>query len=260
MVTEMADYDARRPKRRGWLDLLRYLGGLLGPVIISAAITASIAVSECQRAQGQQRIEDDRARQDVLQSYIQDMTELLLNKGLATSEPDQPIRDIARSSTLAAVRQLDTDRKAILLQFLYESNLITGVDPIISLNGANLSGAFLFRANLNGANLSGAHLYSSLLRGANLNGTDLTDADLSGANLSSAILDNAFLSGADLSFAFLFRANLSDADLRGADLSNARNLTNQQLAQARSLLGATLPNGTVMTEEGWEEFKKLHRK
>jgi uncharacterized protein YjbI with pentapeptide repeats len=213
------------------------------------------------------------------------MTELLLNKGLATSEPDQPIRDIARSSTLAAVRQLDTDRKAILLQFLYESNLITGVDPIISLNGANLSGAFLFRANLNGANLSGAHLYSSLLRGANLNGTDLTDADLSGANLSSAILDNAFLSGAnlnfadlsganlssaildnaflsgaDLSFAFLFRANLSDADLRGADLSNARNLTNQQLAQARSLLGATLPNGTVMTEEGWEEFKKLHRK
>jgi uncharacterized protein YjbI with pentapeptide repeats len=44
-------------------------------------------------------------------------------------------------------------------------------------------------------------------------------------------------------------------DLRGADLSGAAGGTNQQLAQAKSLGGATLPDGTVMTKETWEEFK-----
>jgi hypothetical protein len=48
-------------------------------------------------------------------------------------------------------------------------------------------------------------------------------------------------------------------DLRGADLSGAAGGTNQQLAQAKSLGGATLPDGTVMTEETWEEFKKCYR-
>jgi hypothetical protein len=30
---------------------------------------------------------------------------------------------------------------------------------------------------------------------------------------------------------------------------------NEQLARALSLVGAILPDGTVMTEEDWEEFK-----
>jgi len=105
------------------------LGLLIVPVVIALAGWWLSEVS----TRNQQQIEDDRVRQNVLQSYIQDMTELLLDKGLATSEPDQPVRNIARSSTLAAVRQLDGDRKGILLQFLYEANLIRGTYPIISL-------------------------------------------------------------------------------------------------------------------------------
>jgi hypothetical protein len=106
------------------------LGLLIVPLVIALAgwylsemSTQKQQEIENQRAQAQEQIETDRAQQSVLQSYIQDMTTLLLDKGLATSEPDKPIRDIAQSSTLAAVRQLDGDRKGILLQFLYESNL-----------------------------------------------------------------------------------------------------------------------------------------
>jgi uncharacterized protein YjbI with pentapeptide repeats len=189
------------------------------------------------------------------------MTELLLDKGLATSEPNQTIRDIARSSTLTAVRQLDPNRKGILLQFLYESNLIgastedrygfssakpsgqrstTQVDPIIDLDGADLSGANLRNANLSIANLSDANLSNANLNGAVLGGANLSIANLSDANLSGAFLTKGF----------------TTVDLDGADLSGAQNWTKEQLAQAKSLVGATLPDEMEMTEEAWEKFKK----
>jgi uncharacterized protein YjbI with pentapeptide repeats len=152
---------------------------------------------EDQRAQAEQRIEDDRVRGAVLQSYIQDMTELLLVRHLATSALEQPVRHIARSSTLTAIRQLDADRKGVLLQFLHESDLIRETDPIISLNGADLSNANLSGANLSAANLSCFYtfLYQTripdpdfvpLLPGSRHICTNLNDADLRGANLIDA--------------------------------------------------------------------------
>jgi flagellar biosynthesis/type III secretory pathway M-ring protein FliF/YscJ len=113
--------------RRDWLGVRDktawdWLSLLIVPLFIVIATVVATAVlnyfeterenkraealrqADRERAQTQQQIEDDRVRQSVLQSYIQDMTELLLDRGLATSEHDQPIRDIARSSTLTAVR------------------------------------------------------------------------------------------------------------------------------------------------------------
>jgi uncharacterized protein YjbI with pentapeptide repeats len=92
--------------------------------------------------------------------------------------------------------------------------------------GANLSGAYLSRANLSGADLSGAYLSRADLSRADLSGAylsraNLSRADLSGADLSRADLSRADLSGAYLSRAYLSRANLSRADLSGADLSRA---------------------------------------
>jgi uncharacterized protein YjbI with pentapeptide repeats len=228
---------------------------------------------EGQRAQAQQQIEDRRAQDSVLQLYIQDMTTLLLDKRLAASKQDDPVRSIARSSTLTAVRQLDADRKGILLQFLYESNLIMEFDPTIELYGADLSDAILRRndpiIDLYGADLSGADLYDANLSNANLFGADLSGADLSYADLSGADLSFADLSDADLSFVRLSSAVLRYADLRGAslfgvdlsgaNLSDARNWTNEQLSQAASLIEVTMPDRTKMTREHWEEFKERHR-
>ena len=66
---------------------------------------------------------------------------------------------------------------------------------------------------------------------------DLHGAFLRRTDLSRANLTRANLSGADFSFAVLRGANLKDADLRGtilrgADLSEVRNLTREQLAEA----------------------------
>jgi hypothetical protein len=56
----------------------------------------------------------------------------------------------------------------------------------------------------------------------------------------------------------LVRANLERVNLREADLSGAEGWTNKQWVQAASLVGATLPDRTTMTEEDWEEFKKRY--
>jgi uncharacterized protein YjbI with pentapeptide repeats len=61
---------------------------------------------------------------------------------------------------------------------------------------------------------------------------------LSGADLRRVVLIEAHLGVADLS-----DADLRDADLRGANLEGAE-VTDEQLAQAASLKGAIMPDGT----------------
>jgi uncharacterized protein YjbI with pentapeptide repeats len=268
--------------RRVWYRLFNLIGFrgktlwdlmslLIVPIVIALAGWWLSEVSrqnqqkiEDQRAKAEQEIETDRARESVLQSYIQNMTDLLLDKGLATSDLTHPVRSIARSSTLTTLRQLDADRKGILLQFLHESNLITVGDPIIILSDADLTGAILRDAGLTGADLRSADLIGADLHDAHLSRAELRDAHLTGADLRDAYLFDADLSDADLGRAIPSDADLTGADLTGAilisaDLRGAKGWTNEQLAQAESLVGATLPNGTEMNEEGWEEFKKSYR-
>jgi len=66
---------------------------------------------------------------------------------------------------------------------------------------------------------------------------------LADINLRNLSLRSANLSGADLRGADLIGADLRRADLTDADLSRAR-VTNEQLAEAKSLQGATMPDGS----------------
>ena len=118
--------------------------------------------------------------------------------------------------------------------YLHKSNLHRA-----DLTEANLHKADLSESNLSYANLSYANLFSADLTEADLSGAILRYANLAYANLCSADLTEANLSGANLS-----EANLSGANLSGANLDGASNVTNQQLAQAASMLGTTLPDGT----------------
>jgi hypothetical protein len=116
-----------------------------------------------------------------------------------------------------------------------------------NLSGANLSGANLSHAKLSYANLSDANLFDANLCGTDLCDANLSDADLSGANLTHANLSHANLIdadlfGANLSDANLSRASLGRANLSDANLSGAHGLTPKELAAARSIEGATLPD------------------
>lgn len=117
-----------------------------------------------------------------------------------------------------------------------------------TLINAPLTNAKLWEANLSFANLRGADLWAANLSLVNLGGADLTKADLGSANLSHANLRGATLSGANLRKADLTNADLSGADLTGANLAGA-DVTNKLLGHARSLEGATLPDGTEYKTE-----------
>jgi len=90
---------------------------------------------------------------------------------------------------------------------------------------------------------------------AQMQNADLLDADLTNVDLHQAHLEHADLSRADLTGASLARASLQsadfsqailvNADLYKADLENARNLTDEQLATAKRLWGAIMPDGTT---------------
>jgi hypothetical protein len=81
------------------------------------------------------------------------------------------------------LERLDPSRKTAVVQFLVEAKLVqrvAGTGPIISLNGADLSGAYLFSSALSGADLERADLGQANLREADLSWADLREADLDG--------------------------------------------------------------------------------
>jgi uncharacterized protein YjbI with pentapeptide repeats len=134
-----------------------------------------------------------------------------------------------------------------------------------ALQGANLSGASLQDANLSYAALQNADLSGAVLQSGNVQdvplaldvplfflkkeATNLTDAKLSHAALQDANLSSAYLSGADLTNANLADADLTDAYLSDADLTGAKGWTTEQLMAARTLEGATMPDGQTLKSD-----------
>lgn len=102
------------------------------------------------------------------------------------------------------------------------------------LEDGSLRGVMLCHAHLEGADLYRANLHSVDLHQAHLDGADLGLADLGRVKLSRASLRGANLS----------QAILAGADLFKTDLTDARNVTLEQLAEAKRLCFATLPDGT----------------
>jgi hypothetical protein len=156
---------------------------------------------EDKRAKAERELAKERAQDEALQAYLDQMSGLLLERDLRTSEKDSEVRTLARARTLTALKRLDPSRKTVVMQFLVEADLVQGVDgrePVISLSGADLGDV-----NLSGADLHGANLREAFLRGASLSGASLGITKAGFAHLSGANQSGADLSDADLSDAIL---------------------------------------------------------
>jgi uncharacterized protein YjbI with pentapeptide repeats len=88
-----------------------------------------------------------------------------------------------------------------------------------SLDNADLSGAWINRANLRRATLCSADLSMAILYGSDLREANLSEACLDHANCIDADLGECTLSGANLFEANFSNTNLFEADLSMADLS-----------------------------------------
>jgi uncharacterized protein YjbI with pentapeptide repeats len=204
-----------------WMDLLL--------VLLVLSIGAALLTWSTNKRE--REVELDRSREAVLQTYL-DRTTALLRSQWRESGNSFVEANIIRAQALTVLRQLDGERKALLLQFLYESGLIKmWVEPepynaLVNLHKAELDGANLHRADLRRANLGWVSLFHANLSRANLGevylrGADLGGADLGGADLHRADLSLADLSGANLAEANVHGVSLLYANLRGADLHRA---------------------------------------
>jgi hypothetical protein len=152
---------------------------------VGAIITAIIGWRNLKQSQrstettlaNTREVEEERAQNDALQKYLEQMGQLLTREGLRRSEDlSDDVRILARSQTLTVLAGLGPGRKRILLRFLYESHLIDRNNAFVILDGADLRGADLSRAVLVEADLGGADLSDVDLRAADLSNADLTGA------------------------------------------------------------------------------------
>ena len=114
------------PKRTpwDWTDLL------IVPVVLAIGgywFTSS-------QNQATQAAAERRAQDDALQSYLNQMGQLLLDKDTQLLHPEEgdDARTLARAWTLTVLPTLDGNRKRRVLQFLYEAGLIDKERPSLT--------------------------------------------------------------------------------------------------------------------------------
>jgi uncharacterized protein YjbI with pentapeptide repeats len=221
--------DTELPTARTLWDWLQLL--IIPLVLAVAALLFNLATTRTE-----QNIALDKQREDLLQAYLDRMSELLLKEKLRSSEADAEVRNVARVRTITILFQLDARRIDYVFAFLRESDLIKSEAgrSIVSLSEANFSKIDLREVNLHEVDLFKVNLFR-----ANLSKANLSEANLKGANLSGAYLLGTNLSGADLS-----EADLSFAELGAVNLNRAW-VTREQVEQAKSLQGTTMPDGSI---------------
>lgn len=220
------------------------------------------------RKDEEQRIALENQRTTLLEGYFDRMEKQI--GGLFLLVPDdkefeaekKTVRASVRGRTLALLPKLDAERKGLVIDYLYGSNLLLLLNDLLrdaDLREADLNGRILSKADLSGANLRGANLSRTDLSFTNLSGADLSGVDLSFANLFSAKTDSEtqidlkwrlvleiVTYGAqnrrDLGKADLSRVNLSFVNLCGADLSEV-NLSETDLREAKYDTNTKWPDG-----------------
>ncbi|MBW6423235.1 pentapeptide repeat-containing protein [Rhizobium sp. XQZ8] len=138
------------------------------------------------------------------------------------------------------------------------------------LNNASADNAIFervegYRATLQDVRANGASFKSGELQRANFTGAQLRGANFEKADLSRAVFDKAVITGANFVYANLSRASLSSAvfegsldfknafflfvRIEGVDLSQAENVTQQQLDMACGDNATKLPAGLTMPSQ-----------
>ena len=224
--------------------------------LLGVPITLSLLAYGLQQIQ--QKRDEEAAKEEALQLYIDRLSTLLVDKNLLAiatkinfekteklshTKEELDLLDSAvyviRARTISILRRFknDKERVANVVQFLVEGNLAGKLK--LSLSGADLSGVRLNGADLSGADFSGANLSGAELREvtfsdtayrspsnfyspSNLEQTKLTDVEAGDDRYHFANLSHANLSKAKLSKSWLHGVDLSFTNLCLADLSFAR--------------------------------------
>jgi uncharacterized protein YjbI with pentapeptide repeats len=194
----------------------------------------SIALGRQQR-ENELKIAQEQQQMMLVTNYIDRIADMLLHEKLLHSATIDDVRVVAQAETMTLLPQLDGKRKGMVVLFLMQTKLINNDFRVISLR----------EADLRGAQLHGADIRDTYLLGADLQGADLSGSNLSYASLVFTRLAGANLQGANLQGSELTNGDLTGANLNSANLKDAQGVKDDQLAQAKSLTGAILPDGST---------------
>jgi hypothetical protein len=175
-----------------WMQLL------IVPVVLALVTVAFTLYQEGRqtrienrRAGAERELAEQRAQDGALQAYLDQMSQLLLDRKLLEAEQGAPLYTLAQARTSTLILRLDAEHNESVTRFLVDSGLAESSEASARL----LRGITLSHATLSDAYLPDADLRQADLSGANLSGANLFDADLSETNLSEANLIYADLSG-----------------------------------------------------------------
>jgi len=226
-----------------WLQLL------IIPLVLALAAFALNATQdsrdrkqEDRRAARDRAIAADRAQEDTLRAYLQQMSDLITNQRLRATgrQGRSDVPTLERVLTLIALRRLNSERKSLVVQFLAESHLITRTviyretargprvdvegDPQVTLYHADLRGVVLrdlppssteYESGgeaIVAEDFSGANLQHADFRGAGVDAVSFDEADLRNADFTDAYLDGASFGGSCLSGTRFVRASVNTSD------------------------------------------------
>jgi len=234
-----------------YLELLIVPAALaLGVYLLNRAQQERERKAEAAQQERELAVESQRAQDEALQAYLDQMSQLLLDKDrpLRQAEEGDEVQTLARARTLTVLGSLDGSRKASILRFFYESNLIKKDRVVLKLWTADLTGTCLRNARMTDTSLSGADLRGARLEDVNFAGADLSGVDLSEAYARWILFDEANLVVAKLATADLRHASFHEADLENTDLREA-NLRGANLFKANlrhaNLSGANLSHASL---------------
>jgi uncharacterized protein YjbI with pentapeptide repeats len=250
--------------KKAW-DLLELL---IVPIVLAIGATL---FSQFQR-NTEIQIETERQREAALQSYIDRIKDLVLELYSSDIEPDEKsnetpevfetIGNIAAAYTRATLQQLDSKRKGMLIEFLYDTHLIGWAEPVpdveyaplillgesadlsgLTVNAPALRGIVLSFTNISNSKLLGLDLYKAHLRGSNMSnsyfvGVNFSGAEMGGVNFSGVRIGD----GVAMEKTELHYANVKNADLRKAYLNNTN-------------LEGTKYNGKTKFPKGFDPMK-----
>jgi hypothetical protein len=108
---------------RHWLPIA---GTLLVSLVIALGIwgiTWQLEMLENQRAEAERELAERRAQDEALQAYLDQMSQLILDRKLLEAEPGDPVHTLAQARTSAAILRLDAKHNENLTHFLITSDL-----------------------------------------------------------------------------------------------------------------------------------------
>jgi uncharacterized protein YjbI with pentapeptide repeats len=201
----------------------------LAALAIPVAIAGGTAWFSNQQEQRSRSIAYNQQQDNILKTYLDNMSDLVISHNLRNSNDNDPVRDVARGQTIVAIQRLGTEdkeseddiarnnkRKARLLESLHELKLINKDHLIIPMVAAWLHDTDMSATR---SDLDNDDLRFVDINHAKLNNVQMDNIDLSCSGLDQTQLKYSILTSAKLHGTRLIGADLSSADLSNADLS-----------------------------------------